>query len=85
MELSPEDKYLLFKAQMDADRKALDAQKASQDVQRLSLEMEYRYGLLAEGTTIDPRTATIRNSIGARSLNGRVPNDTLLMAINGTG
>tara|TARA_B100000749_G_C18150544_1_gene351604 strand:- start:273 stop:530 length:258 start_codon:yes stop_codon:yes gene_type:complete len=85
MELSPEDKYLLFKAQMDADRKALDAQKASHEVQRLSLEMEYRYGLLAEGSTIDPRTATTRNSIGTRNLNGRVTTDTLLMAINGSG
>ena len=70
-DLEPEDRYHLRKAQMDADRKALDAQKAQQELERLLLELEHQYGLLAEGRSIDPRAAAIQGSPSVRRDNGK--------------
>ena len=47
--LSSEDFYQLRKSQMDADKRVLDAQKAQQELERLLLELERKYGLLADG------------------------------------
>ena len=70
--LSPEDQYHLRKAQMDADKKALEAQKAQQELERLVLELEHQYGLLAEGRSIDPRSASIQGApAAARRENGK--------------
>ena len=60
MDITPEDRYQILKAKMDKDRKEIDAQKANQEMERVILEMEHKYGLMAEHKTIDPRTASIR-------------------------
>ena len=78
LDLSPEDRYQLRKAQMDADKRALEAQKAQQELERLTLELEHRYGLLAEGRSIDPRTATIQGSSPARRSNGKESPEALI-------
>jgi len=72
-DLSPEDRYLLRKAQMDADKKALEAQKAQQELERLVLEMEHKYHLLDTGQTVDPITATIEGISAAQKGNGKEP------------
>ena len=59
MELHPDDRYQLMKAQMDADRRSLEARKSQQDLERLVLELEHRYGLIADGRSIDPRSAAV--------------------------
>ena len=70
-ELHSEDSYQLRKAQMDADRKALEARKTQQELERLLLELEHKYGLIADGRTIDPRTATIQGTSNIRKNNGK--------------
>ncbi len=62
-ELSPEDRYQLRKLQMDVDKKGLEVQKAQQDLDRLVLELEHRYGLLGEDITIEPRSGAIKGSV----------------------
>lgn len=80
-DLSPEDRYQLRKAQMDADKKSLEAQKAQQDLERLVLEMEHRYGLLAEGRSIDPRTITVQGVSPVRRGNGKDTVEALVVAV----
>ena len=75
--LSPEDRYHLRKAQMDSDRKALEAQKVQQDLERLVLELDHKYGLLSEGKTIDPRTASVHGVTSGRESNGKETVETL--------
>ncbi|MDA0988910.1 MAG: hypothetical protein O2783_07305 [Chloroflexi bacterium] len=70
-ELHSDDSYQLRKAQMDADRRALEAKKAQQELERLVLEMEHKYDLIADGRTIDPRTATIQGTSHTRKSNGK--------------
>ena len=81
LDISPGDRYQLRKAQMDADKKALEAQKAQQDLERLVLELEHRYDLLAEGGTIDPRSATIQGGFTARKVNGKGPAEALAATV----
>ena len=76
-ELNSEDSYQLRKAQMDADKKGLEARKAQQEMDRLVLELEHKYGLIADGRTIDPRTATIQGTPHTRKSNGKEPLDAL--------
>ena len=80
-DLSPEDHYQLRKAQMDADKKALEAQKARQELERLVLELEHRYNLLATRQTIDPKTAAIEGSLPTRKSNGKEPTLALEEAV----
>ena len=70
-DLSPEDRYQLRKAQMDADKRALEAQKAQQELERLVLELEHQYDLLTAERTIDPRTAIVRGVFSAHKSNGK--------------
>ena len=70
-ELNPVDRYQLRKAQMDADKKRLDAQRSEQELQRVILELENKYDLIAEGGTVDPITATIQGQSGNRRGNGK--------------
>ena len=58
-ELTPEDRYHLLKSQMDADKKMLESRKAQQDLERILLELEYKYGLISEGGKIDPRSGSV--------------------------
>ena len=48
-ELTSDDSYPLRNAQMDADKRALEARKSQQELERLVLEMEHKYGLIAYG------------------------------------
>ena len=61
-ELHSDDSYLLRKAQMDLNRKTLEAKKAEQELDRLILDLEHRYGLLGTGDSIDPETGAIRTN-----------------------
>ena len=72
-DLSPEDRYQLRKAQMDSDKKNLEAQRSQQELGRLLLELEHKYGLLGMGRTIDPRTAAIEGPPLLPKGNGREP------------
>ncbi len=76
-ELHSEDSYQLRKAQMDADKRGLEARKAQQELERLVLELEHKYGLIADGRTIDPRTATIQGTPHTRKSNGKESLDVL--------
>ena len=76
-ELHSEDSYQLRKAQMDADKRGLEAKKAQQELERLVLELEHKYGLIADGRTIDPRTASIQGTPNTRKSNGKEPLDAL--------
>jgi hypothetical protein len=70
-ELNPVDRYQLRKAQMDTDKTRLDAQRSEQELQRVILELENKYDLIAEGETVDPITATIQGQPGNRRGNGK--------------
>ncbi len=60
LELNPEDLYQLRKMQMDTEKRTLDLEKSQQDLGRFVLDLEHKHGLIAEGKTIDSKTATIR-------------------------
>jgi hypothetical protein len=62
---------------MDADKKALESRKSQQELERLVLEMEHKYGLIADGRTIDPKTATIQGTAPTRRNNGKESQETL--------
>ena len=68
-EISPDDRYLLRKAQMDADKKALDSQRSQQELERTVLELEHKYDLLSTGKSIDPRTAIIGRALSSNKSN----------------
>jgi len=70
-DLHSEDCYQLRKAQMDADRKTLEARRAQQELERLVLELEHKYGLIGDGRTIDPRAATIQGTPHTNKSNGK--------------
>ena len=76
-ELNSEDSYQLRKTQMDADKRGLEARKAQQEMERLVLELEHKYGLIADGRTIDPRTATIQGIPNTRKSNGKETQEAL--------
>ena len=76
-DLDSDDSYQLRKAQMDTDRKGLEARKAQQEMERLVLELEHKYGLIADGRTIDPRTATIQGVPNTRKSNGKETQEAL--------
>ncbi len=59
-DLSPDDHYQLRKAQNLADKKALEAQRAQGELERLVLELEHRYELMNTGQIVDPRSAAIQ-------------------------
>ena len=80
-DISPDDRYLIRKSQMDADKKALEAQKAHQDLQRLILELERKYGLLGTGRTIDLHNAVIDGSSHTGNGNGKESIQTLETAV----
>jgi hypothetical protein len=75
-ELSPEDRYQLRKLQLDVDKKALEVQKAQQELDRFVLELEHKYGLMDQEQAIDPRTATIKETLPVR--NGKARTGALL-------
>ena len=82
-ELNPVDRYQLRKAQMDADKKRLDAQRSQQELQRVILELENKYDLIADGGTVDPITATIQVQPGNRRGNGKGSEEAFALATAG--
>jgi len=80
-ELNPEDRYQLRKLQMDVDKRSLELQKVQQELDRSVLEMEHKYGLIVGTKTIDPITATIKETPAARSGNGKVQPEELKTAV----
>lgn len=50
-DFSPEDQYQLRRIQMIANKKALEAQRAQQELDRLVLDLEHKYAMLAAGRT----------------------------------
>ena len=80
-ELNPEDSYQLRKLQMDVDKRSLELQKVQQDLERSVLEMEHKYELIGGTKTIDPRTATVKETHTARSGNGKVQAEELKTAV----
>jgi hypothetical protein len=83
-ELTSDDSYQLRKAQMDADKRALEARKSQQELERLVLEMEHKYGLIAYGRTIDPKTATIQGTTPTHRGNGKESQEALESTILAT-
>jgi hypothetical protein len=81
-ELNPEERYQLRKLQMDVDKRALELQKAQQDLDRFVLGLEHKYGLIGEEKTIDPRTATVKKPpLPGPHSNGKGRSETLLTAL----
>jgi hypothetical protein len=81
LELSPEDRYQLRKMQMDVDKRGLELQKAQQELERFILDLEHKYGLIAEEKTIDARTATIKEPVPGRNGNGKGRPEALRTAV----
>ena len=80
-EFNPEDRYQLRKLQMDVDKKGLEVQKVQQDLDRFVLELEHKYGLIGEESTIDPRAATIKETLPTRNGNGKGHTEALLTSV----
>ena len=59
MQLTPRDLYRLRHARLLAQRAALRAQFAQQQLQELSLELERRYGLLTREAVLDVTTGIV--------------------------
>jgi hypothetical protein len=76
-ELNAEDRYQVRKLQMDVDKRSLEVQKAQQDLDRFLLEMEHKYGLLDQESSIDPKTGTIKAAASSR--NGKARTEALLV------
>ena len=58
--LTPRDLYRLRRARLVAQRAALRAQYAQQQLEELALEMERSYGLLATDGVLDVQTGRIQ-------------------------
>ncbi len=72
MRLSPKDLYALRRAHLLAERKALVAQLAHHSLQRLTLELERRYALLAREARLDIHTGLIqRDDTGTEATEAR--------------
>jgi len=59
MRLPPEELYSLRSLQLQAQRKALEAQEADLCLREAMLEIEQRYELLAQDATLDMQTGLI--------------------------
>ena len=59
MQITPRDLYRLRHARLLAQRAALRAQFAQQQLQELSLDLERRYGLLTREAVLDIQTGAI--------------------------
>lgn len=62
MRLAAEELYRLRRAQLLAQRKALEAQEAELCLRGAMLEIEQQYGLLAREATLDLATGEIREA-----------------------
>ena len=70
-DFSQEDQYQLSRVQMIANKKALEAQRAQQELDRLVLDLEHKYALLAAERATEPGPATAQGLSQARKSNGR--------------
>ncbi len=58
--VKPEELYRLRRLQLEAERLALETQRAQREVKAFLLELERRYRLLGSGATLDSYTGDIR-------------------------
>ena len=58
--ISPKELYLLRRAQLEAERKALAADLARQAVKEFLLNLERKYGLLGKEGYVDIHTGSIK-------------------------
>jgi len=70
IDLTPDDRYQLRKMQMDTEKKALELQKSQQELDRFVLDLEHKHGLLAEGKTLDIKSASIKEPPSSPTHNG---------------
>ena len=59
MQITPSDLYRLRRAHLMAQRAALRAQYAQQQLQELTLDLERRYGLLTKDAVMELQTGII--------------------------
>ncbi len=83
-DFSPEDQYQLRRIQMISNKKALEAQRAQQELDRLVLDLEHKYASLAAGRTVDAGSAIVRELSQARKSNGKGETE-LIPAASGSG
>ena len=57
--LTSHEQYQLRKAQMDVEKKALETERAKQELQRLTLELEYKYNVLSDHLNLELGTIAI--------------------------
>ena len=70
-DFSQEDQYQLSRVQMIANKKALEAQRAQQELDRLVLDLEHKYALLAAGEIAAADSATAQGLSQIRKSNGK--------------
>ncbi len=70
-DFSPEDQYQLSRVQMIANKKALEAQRAQQELDRLVLDLEHKYAILAAERVAAPGPATAQGLSQIRKSNGK--------------
>ena len=82
-DFSPEDQYHLSKVQMIANKKALEAQRAQQELDRVVLDLEHKYALLAAERAAAPGPATAQGLSQIRKSNGKGDTDLIPAASGG--
>ena len=70
-DFSPEDQYQLRRVQMIANKKALEAQRAQQELDRLVLDLEHKYAMLAAGRTVEAGSGIVQELSQTRKSNGK--------------
>ena len=59
-DFSPEDQYQLRRTQMIANKKALESQRAQQELDRLELDLDHKYRVLSTEMRLE---ASMRSSL----------------------
>ena len=83
-DFSPEDQYQLSKVQMIANKKALEAQRAQQELDRLVLDLEHKYAILAAVPIAEPDPTASQGFSQLRKSNGK-GDAQLIPAVSGGG
>ena len=83
-DFSPEDQYQLRRVQMIANKKALEAQRTQQELDRLVLDLEHKYAMLAAGRTVEAGSAIVQELSQTRKSNGKGEAE-LIPAASGSG
>ena len=83
-DFSPEDQYQLSRVQMIANKKALEAQRAQQELDRLVLDLEHKYAILATVPVAEPGPTAAQGFSQIRKSNGK-GDAQLIPAVSGGG